>query len=120
MQGELRNSFGVSLWEKLHSIMQSVVNFDLHLGAAHSNSWSKSDFSLFLCKKAEKRKKSQIIDAKFGKKKFFLVCMQTNTSERLVLFFFISILVTISILLSLPCYHRSLRGNTSDWQRYSG
>ena len=57
MQGELRNSFGDGLWEKLHSIMQIVVNFDLCLGAAHSNSWSKSDFSLFLCKKAGKREK---------------------------------------------------------------
>ena len=48
-----------------------VVYFDLRLGAAHSERWSKYAFSMFLCKKALKNALKKKFAAKFNKKMLF-------------------------------------------------
>ena len=106
MQGELRNSFGVSLWEKLHSIMHIVVNFDLHLGAATLTAGQNLLFHCFCAIKAGKRKKKPNNWGKIRQKKFFL-SLHANVCERL--FFYIHFGYSFNTIV-LPCYHRSLGG----------
>ena len=52
----------------------NVVFSDQHLGAAHSEHWSKYSFSTFFVLKSRKKQKSKKFSAKFAKR-FFSVCI---------------------------------------------